>query len=502
MKFSVRTRLFLTLSCLLLFFVLMSLSLTRIGLEKYYMWQKEDVLIATSTAIDDLYRGNPYDITIELKRAANALGAGIIISDGSGQLKYTSFGPFIQQTAPGNGPASFQFPPPPPHITKSRRTIDNRTVLEMQSDRDIKIDFMVIDRRMNNGDILHVRQPLAPISESASVAAQFMVFTGLLSILTGCIWAFFFAKRFTRPILDLNHITQSMALLDFSQKASIERSDEIGELGQNINHLSNQLDAAISELNQKNRQLLADVEKERKLDKMRKEFVSNVSHELKTPISLILGYAEGLKENVAQDQQSKDYYCSVIMDEAEKMDRLVLDLLNLSQIESGFFQLNQETFDLSVLMGELIQKYQPILTDKRIVLDLQCSTNLFVFGDRLRIEQILSNFLNNAIEHATGAKAINLSVTATEDAEHVRVTVFNSGSPIPKDSLEKIWTSFYKVDKSRTRARGGQGLGLSIVRAIQDLHANRYGVENLESGVRFWFDIDNGKIAQPKSGRL
>ncbi|MBP2665914.1 MAG: integral rane sensor signal transduction histidine kinase [Firmicutes bacterium] len=493
MKLSIRTRLFLTLSALLLFFVLMSLSLTRLGLEKYYMWQKEDLLIATSTAIDDLYRGNPSDIAIELKRAANALGAGIIISDRNGQLKYTSFGPFIHQSSPGNGPASFQFPPPPPHITKSRKTIDDRTVLEMQSDPDIKIDFMVIDRRLNNGDTLHMRQTVAPISESAAVASHFMVFTGLLSILAGCIWAFFFAKRFTLPIQNLNRLAQRMALLDFSQKASIERNDEIGALGQSINHLSDQLDTAISELNQKNRQLLADVEKERQLDKMRKDFISSVSHELKTPLSLILGYAEGLKENVAQDQQSKDYYCSIIMDEAGKMDRLVHDLLNLSQIESGGFQLNRETFNLEVLLGELAQKYQPILTDKGVVLDLQCSTDLFVSGDRLRIEQILSNYLNNAIEHATGEKKISLSVAAAEDPEHVRVTVFNSGFPIPQDSLEKIWTSFYKVDKSRTRARGGQGLGLSIVRAIQELHGNRYGVDNLESGVRFWFDIDKAK---------
>jgi len=141
----------------------------------------------------------------------------------------------------------------------------------------------------------------------------------------------------------------------------------------------------------------------------------------------------------------------------------------------------------------LTQKYQPILTNKEVSLNLQCPANLSVNGDRLRIEQILSNYLNNAIEHATGSKEIALSVAAAEDAEHVRVAVFNSGFPIPQDSLEKIWTSFYKVDKSRTRSRGGQGLGLSIVRAIQELHGNRYGVDNLESGVRFWFDINKAK---------
>lgn len=496
MKTSVRTRLFWATSGLLLFFVLLSLGLTRLGLESYYLQQKENTLIAAAAALDEIYRGNPADIATELKRNANALGAGIVITDRTGQVRYTSFGPFIHQPNSRNGGPTYQLPPPPPHVTKSRKAIDSRTNLEMLRDADIKIDFMVIERQLNNGDILHIRQALSPISESAAVASQFMVFTGLLSILAGCCWAYFFAKRFTGPIVTLNRLAQRMALLDFSQKASIEQADEIGELGKSINHLSDQLDSAISELNEKNRQLLADVEKERKLDKMRKEFVSNVSHELKTPLSLILGYAEGLKENVAQDGQEKEYYCSVIMDEAEKMDRLVHDLLNLSQIESGFFELNPESFPLSSLLEELTQKFQPILAEKGISLELQAQLDFNVYADRLRIEQILNNYLNNAIDHVSGERRIVLAAEPATDGEHVRIVLFNSGQPIPEESLPKIWTSFYKVDKARSRERGGHGLGLSIVRAIQELQGNRFGAENLENGVRFWFDIDLTKPQQ------
>lgn len=489
MNSSLRTRLFLSLSGLLLFFVLLSLVVTWLSLEKIYIWQKEQALITASTSLDNSYRGNPADIATELKRVANALGAGIIISDSTGQVKYTSFGPFIHQNNQGNSNPAFQFPPPPPHITKSRKSVDEKTTLEMQSDPDIKIDFIVIDRRLNNGDVLHMRQPLAPIAESADVAAQFVVFTGLLSILVGCSWAFFFAKRFIRPILNLNRIAQSIAVLDFSQKASIERSDEVGQLGQSINHLSKRLNSAIDELNQKNRQLLADVEKERQLDRMRKEFVSNVSHELKTPLALILGYAEGLRENVVQDEQSKDYYCSVIMEEAEKMDRLVRDLLSLSQMESGIFQLTPEIFDLSVSIDELAQKYRTILTDQSIELSVNKPECCLVQADRLRVEQVLLNFLNNALAHVDAAKIVEISLTPADDPNHFRVTVYNSGSQIPADSLDKIWTSFYKVDKARTHQDGGHGLGLSIVRAIQDLHGNSYGVENTSAGVRFWFDV-------------
>ncbi len=503
MNLSIRTKLFISLSGLVLFFVLMSLGLTRLGLEKFYIWQKKNILVTSSQRIDKLYQGNPEDISLELERVANTVGAGIIILDKEGYMKYSSLGPVINQKFHDRSLLPFRFPnlnethghagppPPPPnslHIEKSSENVDSRTVVRMQQDLDLKIEFMVLEHQLSNDDIFIIRQPMAPVSESATVAAQFMIFTGILSILAGCIWAFFFAKKFTLPILEVSRIAQSMSHLDFSQKCSINRGDEIGELSKSINHLSDQLDTAISELNQKNLQLMADVEKERKLDKMRKDFVSSVSHELKTPLSLILGYAEGLKENVARDEDSKNFYCSIIIDEAEKMDKLVKDLLNLSQIESGFFQLNRTDFDLAALLNDIAQKYLTVLTEKGITLQMDKVASYCVNGDELRIEQVLFNLINNAINHAEMAKTVKIFIEDSRD--HSRVFVYNTGRHIPEESLEKIWTSFYKVDKARTREYGGYGLGLSIVRAIQELHANGYGVENIQDGVMFWFDID------------
>jgi two-component system sensor histidine kinase VanS len=505
---SLRTKLFIILSGLVLFFVLMFLGLTRMGLEMFYTSQKKDALIASSTNFDLLYQGDPKEMSLELERIANTLGAGIIIFTKEGTIKYSSFGPIMDQEPSSNSPIHQKiphpldnpalsrtmpprFPPGPPPIIKKREVIDDRTILETERDHDLKIDFMIIRHQMKNDDILVIRQPLTLVSESVGVAAQFIIFIGILSIAAGCIWAFFFAKRFTLPILELNRIAQSMSQLDFSQKCIINRGDELGELGKNINHLSYQLDTAISELNQKNQQLMADVEKERKLDTMRKNFVSSVSHELKTPLSLILGYAEGLKENVAQDEESKDYYCSVIIDEAEKMDKLVKDLLNLSQIESGFFQLNRIDFDLALLLHDIILKYSTILAEKKLLLEMDPLPPLFVNGDELRIEQVLLNLFMNAIDHAELMKTIKILAKDTGNA--IRVFIYNSGQPIPEESLEKIWTSFYKVDKARTRELGGYGLGLSIVRAIQDLHGNEYGVNNTQEGVVFWFDLTKSK---------
>lgn len=507
MTLSIRTKLFVVLSGLLLFFVILSWGLIRLGLEKYYIWQKQDILLANSKLIDELYQGQPEEIALELERIAHTLGAGVIIYTQDGHIKYSSFNRISNQKLadvspapalpPPDGPAPpappFQPPPIPRYELKSKETIDSRTVLEMQHDLSLRIEFMALERQLANNDSLIIRQPLAPVSESAVVAAQFMAFTGLLVLLSGGTWAFLVARKFTEPILELNRIAQNMACLNFSLKCTVTRSDELGELGRSINHLSEQLDSAIIELSRKNQQLMADVERERALDGMRKSFVSSVSHELKTPLALIQGYAEGLRENVAGDEAGRNYYCSIIIDEAEKMDKLVKDLLNLSQIESGLFQLNRSDFDLLALISDMIKKYQTILANKEITLTVDSTAGCYAHGDSLRVEQVLLNLFTNAIYHADFAKVIKIGVMDT--GNKLKVSVFNSGRPIPEESLDKLWTSFYKIDKARTREHGRYGLGLSIVRAIQQQHGNGYGVENTAGGVVFWFELDKaGKI--------
>ena len=234
--------------------------------------------------------------------------------------------------------------------------------------------------------------------------------------------------------------------------------------------------------------LTEDIERERRIDKMRKEFISSVSHELKTPIALIQGYAEGLKLNVNEDEENRNFYCDVIMDEAGKMNRLVKDLLDLSQIEAGYFRLEKTVFDISFLVDHVLDKYRPILLEKGLKVDVEKKENVAVNGDIVRIEQVLVNLLNNAINHVDDSKLIKITVTTRN--EKIRVSVYNSGKTIPEESLDKIWTSFYKVDKARTRAYGGTGLGLSVVRAILELHRNAFGVENHINGVTFWFEVD------------
>jgi signal transduction histidine kinase len=302
------------------------------------------------------------------------------------------------------------------------------------------------------------------------------------------LWAYYISDRFTQPIKEINKITKRMAELDFSKTLDIKTEDEIGQLSQSINHLSYRLDDAIGELSRENKQLEQDVDKGKRIDAMRREFVSNVSHELKTPIFLIQGYAEGLKTNIAANEEKRDFYCDVIMEEAEKMDVIVKDLLNLSQIESGNMDLNRCNFDIEKLINETVKKLEPMFDEKNIDTQIDINVQQQANGDPVRIEQIMVNYLNNAINHIDNHKQIK--ITAENYNDKIRVSVFNTGHHIPENLLERIWISFYKVDKARTRSYGGTGLGLAIVKAIQQAHSNEYGVSNVESGVLFWFDVD------------
>ena len=222
---------------------------------------------------------------------------------------------------------------------------------------------------------------------------------------------------------------------------------------------------------------------------MRKEFISNVSHELKTPIALIQGYAEGLQECINDDQASRDFYCEVIIDEADKMNQLVKNLLTLNQLESGSDQVVFEHFDLMEVIQGVVNATAILREQNQISLIVHGQKPEYVWADEFKTEQVLTNYISNAIHYAAGEKHISVKVLPGE--ETVRVEVFNTGNLIPEQEIPHIWDKFYKVDKARTREYGGNGIGLSIVKAIMDSFHRQCGVRNEENGVTFWFELDN-----------
>lgn len=221
---------------------------------------------------------------------------------------------------------------------------------------------------------------------------------------------------------------------------------------------------------------------------MRQEFLNNVSHELKTPIALVQGYAEGLKENISDDPESREFYCDVIMDEAAKMNKLVKNLLTLNQLESGRDEVTMERFDIVSLIRGVLQSMDIMIQQKEAKVNFEASDPVYVWADEFKIEEVVTNYTSNALNHLNGEKEIEIRVLPEDD--RVRVTVFNTGTPIPEEDIPKLWNKFYKVDKARTREYGGSGIGLSIVKAIMESLHQQYGVQNYDNGVEFWFTLD------------
>ncbi len=330
--------------------------------------------------------------------------------------------------------------------------------------------------------------PVASVRESVELSNRFLAYVGVAALAGGSILIYFTTKMVVSPILSLTNLSERMSNLDFDAHYTGNASDEIGVLGHSMNLLSQRLKETVGELKTANLKLQKDIEEKTQIDEMRKEFIANVSHELKTPIALIQGYAEGLTEGMAQDPESRDYYCEVIMDEANKMNKMVKQLLTLSALESGNDAPVMERFDLTELIRGILSSAQLMIGQNGAEVEFFREEPCFVWADEFKIEEVVTNYLNNAINHVQGERRIRIDIEAAQD--EVRVTVFNTGNPIPEEDLPNLWTKFYKVDKARTRAYGGSGIGLSIVKAIMDSHQKECGAENVEGGVVFWFTLE------------
>lgn len=358
-----------------------------------------------------------------------------------------------------------------------------------KNDTRLDSEYLVLVGVLENGDMILMRTAVESIRESAAISNRFLLFVGAAAIVSSLLVAFFTTRHITKPLQQLTDISKRMVDLDFNAKYESNRSNsyEVEELGNHINRLSENLERTISELKTTNVELQDDIEKKIQIDEMRKEFLSNVSHELKTPLALIQGYAEGLQECINDDAESREFYCDVIIDEADKMNRMVKKLLTLNQLEFGNDQVVMERFDMTELVRGVANSTKILMEQKGIRLELDNPEEAWVWGDEFKVEEVITNYMSNAINHADGEKVIRVFYTRFEDK--LRVSVFNTGQPIPEDDIDKIWVKFYKVDKARTREYGGSGIGLSIVKAIMDSFHQQCGVINHEDGVEFWMEL-------------
>lgn len=364
------------------------------------------------------------------------------------------------------------------------------TIITEKKGNEIRNIVSAIPNNTKNEVILAISS-LQPVDEASSVIKEFYLYFYVGAVVLIIFLSLFYSNMISKPLLQLNKSASKLAEFDFTSKCNIEREDEIGNLANTLNFLSENLNEALTSLKDANTKLAKDIEKERKLERMRKEFVAAVSHELKTPISLIGGYAEALKDDIFQGEE-RNYYIDVITDESKKMANLVADMLDLSQLESGNFSLVKEEFFMNELINTTLKKFSTLINEKNIKLKMNLLKDVKVYADWDRIEQVITNFITNAIRNTNENGFIYASME--ERNEKAVISIENTGKAIPEDELAKIWINFYKIDKSRNRKLGGTGLGLAIVKNILILHNSDYGVENTDTGVKFYFTLDKIKF--------
>lgn len=496
---SVRAKLFITLCVVILMIIGFFVIINNAVLEALYYYSKKEAILNTYEYINTNIQKsmneeekNSYELELEKVSVNNNFEILILNGD---DIVYTTNKNFLSNFGNIN---EIKYDVRYSIFNKSDVMYSNgSTNIRRINDRKNGITYVLLTSVLENGNELYIRMPVTPIQDSASISNRFIFVMGFAAIILGGIAITFITQRFTKPIEELNSIANEMSNLNFKRKYRINDSeDEINELGKSINTLSDKLEDTIHKLKLSNSELEKDIEEKSKIDEMRKQFISDVSHELKTPIALIQGYAEGLVENVNTDEENRKFYADVILDEANKMDKLVKRLLELMKLEYEDRKFNDTKFDIVELINEVVKNSKVVLTENNIEIDFNEKNPIYVYADDFYIEQVVSNYFTNAIkniEEIDGVKKIKIRIRKGKEEGKLRITVFNTGKKIDEENLGRIWTRFYKVDESRARANGGTGIGLSLVKAIMMKYKSKYGVNNKKDGVEFYFEIQEAK---------
>ena len=484
MKHSIKRQMMTVFVGLILFMIVVFMIVNGSFLEKYYISNKKSEFIKVYTMVQEAVENGTINSETpekDLGRLTEKNNISIAVIDSEYNVVYTNVREKQMMVVQLFG---YLYDKNHQEVLEKTDSYDICKSVDPQNNT----EYLTMWGNFDNGDIFIMRSPLESIRSAVTIFNRFIGVVGGCVILVSVLLAWYFSKRITEPIMELATLSQKMADLDFDAKYTSGGSNEIGVLGENFNRMSERLEQTISNLKEANYKLQKDIEQKEKRENMRSEFLGNVSHELKTPIALIQGYAEGLKEGVNDDPESREFYCEVIMDEAGKMNRMVKNLLALNQLEFGEDDVQFERFDITSLISGVLQSLDILIEQKEAQVIFRHKNPIYVWADEFKVEQVVRNYVNNALNHVDGEKVIEIKITQENDM--AKITVFNTGTPIPEEDLPHIWEKFYKVDKARTREYGGNGIGLSIVKAIMDSFGKGYGAINHTNGVEFWFELD------------
>ena len=490
---SVRLKLFFTLCMVITTIVLILVLVNNVVLEKFYLYNKTKVMKHIYQQINESYNNKVDNTKIEesLKTLAIKNNLDIVIKSNENIVLLETDNYRMNE----NGELKFFS-----EINENGEVIkklykENKLKINLIKEENTSVNFIIVSAELDNGYDLYMATPTADLQESARISNNVLIAIGSAVIIISGIIASFVSRKFTAPILELNSIAKKMSNLDFTQKYQIDDTDdEINNLGKSINIMSDKLEKTIQQLTVNNSELEKDIERKSKIDEMRKQFISDVSHELKTPIALIQGYAEGLVENVNADEESREFYANVILDEANKMDRLVKQLLELMKLEYGKREFNNENFDIVELINEVIKKCNVMLEENQVDISFDSNSEAVIANaDTFYVEQILTNYLTNAVKYSKekdGERKIEINISSDDENKKIRIGVFNTGDNIDDSEMQRIWGRFYKIDSSRNREKGGTGIGLAFVKAIMNNYKNKYGAINRPNGIEFFFELN------------
>ncbi|MFI3313100.1 MAG: HAMP domain-containing sensor histidine kinase [Eubacteriales bacterium] len=295
----------------------------------------------------------------------------------------------------------------------------------------------------------------------------------------------FFAGRFTKPVCEVEAVAQNVANLDFDKAANEKVSTrELASLARSINTMSLSLESMIEKMSADNASLTNKVEYQEKLEAMRRQFVANISHEMKTPLSMLMMYSESLQMDVPGID--KDYYCATIREEAAGLNAMVAQLLDISSVENGLSQLQCKEMNYSEFVSDVVEKTKVLLENFQV--EQSIDSGIWISGDRKYLEQAIRNYLTNANSHTTEGGTI--TITLQQEDGKARFAVKNQGQSIAQEDLPHIWDSFYRADKARTQtAQKRVGLGLYLVKTCINAHQGDVGVTNGDGFVEFDFQI-------------
>ena len=487
---SIRIKLFVSLCIVIVITILFLVVINNLVLETFYIYNKKDSVKSTFEQINEKYNNSVSEEEIEefIKYECSKNNLDILINDFKRNIVITNDETRIESLEKLKTIAEFN------ENGKWGETLYNakNIIIKIVKDNSSNRNYIVLMAKLDNESDLYIRTPISAIKESLKISNNVLILVGGISVIVSGIIASVVSRRFSNPILVLNSIAKQMSKLDFSKKyVPSESNDEIDELGKSINMMSDKLEETINELRKNNDELERDIKQKSKIDEMRAQFISDVSHELKTPIALIQGYAEGLVENVNNDDESRKFYAEVILDEADKMDQLVKQLLELMKLEYGKREFNNTKFDIVSLIKEVLRKCNVMIKEQNINTVLKNDSPIYVYADDFYIEQVVTNYITNAIKYSeeiNGKREIKIEIIEELDGM-ARISVYNTGKNFSEDEMKKIWGRFYKLDASRNRENGGTGIGLSLVKAIMSNYGNKFGVQNRVDGVEFYFEL-------------